>query len=302
MTKTFQPMLAATVKPEDVSKLRFPLLVSPKLDGIRAVVRGGVLLSRKLKPIPSRLLQQQFGQPAFEGLDGEFITGDPAAPNAFLRTQSVVMSHMAPMEEIQHTLFHIFDKVEPSLPFFDRNQQAFLMCQMFKEQGLRWVPHQEVADHGALIELEKDYLSVGFEGAMLRSPDGPYKYGRSTLNEGWLIKLKRFADAEAEITGFDEKMHNGNVLVADERGYAKRTTHQANLVPAGTLGALRVVGRGGDYDGVVFNIGTGFDDALRANIWDNRAKWLGKLVKFKYFATGSKDSPRFPVYLGLRED
>jgi len=40
VTPLFKPMLA---KEAELDKLRFPLLASPKLDGVRAVVRDGVV-------------------------------------------------------------------------------------------------------------------------------------------------------------------------------------------------------------------------------------------------------------------
>jgi DNA ligase-1 len=61
----FKPMLAS---PADMSKLRFPLWLSPKLDGIRALVINGVVMSRSLKPIPNQHVQSLFGH--LEGYDG----------------------------------------------------------------------------------------------------------------------------------------------------------------------------------------------------------------------------------------
>ncbi len=86
---TFRPMLASHCT--DTSKLKFPILVSKKLDGIRATVQGGRLLSRSLKPIANENVQARFaGLP--EGLDGELIVGDPCAPDAYRKTSSIVMS------------------------------------------------------------------------------------------------------------------------------------------------------------------------------------------------------------------
>ncbi len=54
--------------------------------------------------------------------------------------------------------------------------------------------------------------------------------------------------------------------------------------------------------GVVFEIGTGFDQALRDLFWDRRGDYPGHIVKYKHFAGGSKDKPRFPVFLGFRDE
>jgi len=57
MTTFTQPMLAS---PANLEKLQYPLLVSPKLDGIRATVVNGCLLSRKLKPIPNEATRMNY--------------------------------------------------------------------------------------------------------------------------------------------------------------------------------------------------------------------------------------------------
>ena len=146
--------------------------------------------------------------------------------------------------------------------------------------------------------FEEECLEAGYEGVMIRDPNGPYKNGRSTEKEGFLLKLKRFEDAEATILGFEERQHNGNEK--DDSG--KRTTHKAGKTGLGTLGAIKVMGLNGIYKGVLFDIGTGFDDAQRADIWRNLDVFQGRTVKFKYFPSGSKDKPRFPVFLAFRPE
>jgi DNA ligase-1 len=84
-------------------------------------------------------------------------------------------------------------------------------------------------------------------------------------------------------------------------GYSERTSHKENLVPMNTLGALTASGKFGDGAKYKIRIGTGFSSELRKEIWENREKYLGKLVKFKYFPGGVKEAPRFPVFLGFRE-
>src|SRR5690606_29022945 len=123
--------------------------------------------------------------------------------------------------------------------------------------------------------------------------------GRATLREGWLWKLKRFEDSEAVILDFEERMHNANVAKTNALGYKERSSHKENLVPMGTLGALKVRDV---KTGVEFDIGTGFSDLERQRMWDIRDRWLGRVVKYKFLPVGVKDKPRHPVYLGPRTD
>ena len=45
-------------------------------------------------------------------------------------------------------------------------------------------------------------LNAGYEGLMLRDPNGIYKFGRSSVKENILLKVKEFMDDEAEIIAF----------------------------------------------------------------------------------------------------
>lgn len=287
---TFKPMLAA----QAVEHFKFPLLASPKLDGVRATVIDGHLRSRSLKPFANRHVQQAFSQGRFDGLDGEFILGDPTAEGVYRETNAA-LSRIAGNPTVT---FWVFDDWSHSGGFQGRFKKAEARVSNLHGQiavELLTVPHVEVADQDSLDQLEHMWTSLGYEGVMLRSLDGPYKFGRSTAKEGHLLKLKRYEDAEAIVLGVEEEMHNGNEATTNELGRTKRSSHQANKVGKGTMGALRVVGLNGDFKGVEFHIGTGFTAEDRS-----RLDWVGKVVKFKYFPVGVKDKPRHPVYLGER--
>jgi DNA ligase-1 len=270
----------------DLNKLKFPLLASAKLDGVRAVVRDGVVYSRSNKPIPNEWVQRMLGR--YEHYDGELIVGEPTSKSCYRDTVSHVMSH----DKLNFDLrFYVFDHVQNlAAPYIDRLKHV-------KAKIMQTYIHDQHVVHclDTLLNLEESYLADGYEGLILRDPNAPYKRGRSTMKEGYLLKLKRFVDAEATVIGFEERMHNGNVAETNELGRTKRSSHQANKSGRGDLGALVV-----RMDGVQFNIGTGFDDAERATIWDNQADYLNRLVKFKFFPVGVKEAPRHPVYLGWR--
>jgi DNA ligase-1 len=134
---------------------------------------------------------------------------------------------------------------------------------------------------------------------MLKSLDGKYKFGRSTVKSQQLLKRKLFVDSEFEIVGFEPKYHNANEAVINELGRTSRSTSKEGLVALDTLGALLCK----TPSGTIFGVGTGFDGATRKSLWDQRESLLGQLAKVKYFEVGMQDGvPRFPVYISIRSE
>jgi DNA ligase-1 len=264
-------------------------------------------MSRSLKPIPNQHVQELFGH--LEGYDGELIVGSPTDKDCFRNTTSGVMSRDGKPD----VNYHVFDRHDLTACTWEARYRSVAF-----HPDIVPVTHYLVHDHESIEEYENVYLMQGYEGVMLRDPNGPYKNGRSTAKEGWLLKVKRFEDSEALVLGMEEKLHNGNEATIGELGQTKRTSHQENLVPLDTMGALIVRDL---KTGVEFNIGTGFTDEERSWWWDtggmdvtcdeqvtvqnNGSRLLQfaqpyLIVKYKFFASGSKDKPRFPSYEGIR--
>ena len=292
---TFKPMLASAI--EDTSKLKFPVLASIKLDGIRATVQGGRLLTRSLKEVPNRQVQELFKNLP-DGLDGELIYGDPSHPDCYRNTTSIVMSEDKDPTGI---VFHAFDRYDSKHGFETR--LASIALNILTEQTQYYiVAHERIRNEEELLEFEAKALEQGHEGVMVRSLDGPYKQGRSSVKEGHLLKLKRFHEAEAIITGFYEEMENQNEAKTNALGRTERSSAKSGLVGKGTLGGFEVYGHSESaYAGIAFQIGGGFTADLRRQLWEIRKTLIGKIVKYRYFPTGSKERPRFPVFLGFRD-
>lgn len=286
----FKPMLASHAV---FKTLTFPKFASPKLDGVRAIVRGGIVYSRSNKLIPNQAVQKKFS--ICEGFDGELIVGSPYAKDVYSKTVSTVMRQIASADDVR---FYAFDYVhQPELPYTRRLEHLLTWAE--KREWLTGVTVHEqllIRTLDQLTLFENFCLRQGYEGLILRDPESVYKYGRSTTREQIMLKVKRFVDAEALVIGFRERMHNANEEFTNELGRTTRSSHQENQIGRGDLGAILVR----TPAGVEFSIGTGFSDADRAKIWNNRDAYLGCLAKYKYFPIGGKDAPRHPVFLGWR--
>ena len=285
MNPDFKPMLAGTL--HDWDALTYPQLATPKLDGIRCVIRDGVPLTRSLKPVPNRYITSLLrGYPSF---DGELTCG-----RTFQSSTSAIMSEDGE-PDFTYTIFDLSEP--PDVMYRQRMGQLHIAESVFAARHLRFLYPVEVHSRRELEDLCARHLEWGYEGTMIRTPSGLYKYGRSTEREGWLLKIKPMEDAEATIIGFEEQYRNTNAATRNALGRLERSSHQAGLVAKGTLGKILVTNKQfGD-----FSIGTGFDDALRSELWAHPKQYLGRKVKFKYQNYGIKDKPRLPVFLGFRD-
>lgn len=280
----------------DLSRLVFPYLLSPKLDGHRCVVRGGVAYTSAMKPFPNKFIQHVLGRPEHEGLDGELIVGDPTHPDVFRLTSSGVRRASGEPD----FAFYVFDDTSS-------DEKAYLRFARLGARSAHWhervktVMCATVENKEAFEYWEEHFVAQGYEGVMLRHPDSPYKHGRSTVKENYLLKVKRFIDNEAEIIGFVEQMHNTNEKTTNELGRSQRSSAKAGKVGKDTLGALKVRAINGLFAGVEFEIGTGFDDALRQKIWNSQHEHHGRVLTFKHQPVGGYDKPRIPVFKGFRD-
>jgi DNA ligase-1 len=266
--KDFKPMLAAKTAP---SPIVLPIYFSPKLDGIRATVVGGQLITRTKKPVPNKYIRSLLSNRKFEGMDGELIVGSPTAPDCYRVSNSGVMSHNGQPD----FTFWVFDRVpfdRPDLQFKQR-YQALRSEDWNPAERARLLPQQLIESADQLEVAEQAAVDAGYEGGIGRS-------------------LERFHDSECQIVSIEEEMHNTNAAETNELGRTKRSTAKAGLVGKGTMGALCVRDI---YSGVSFKIGTGFTAAQRAQPWK-----IGSVHKYKFFPVGVKDKPRHPVYIGPR--
>lgn len=284
---TFKPMLAATVT--DRAKLRFPYLASPKLDGIRCIVRSGEVLSRSLKPIRNKYIVQQLCN--LPDMDGELIVGSPCKGDVFNRTTRGVMTEVG-TPDFQ---YHAFDTLaDLSAPFHARLQR--IPTDVYHVNP---VPHVLVHNLNDLNKYETIALEKGYEGVMLRGAHNTYKCGRATATENSLWKLKQFTDGELFVTEIREGVINNNPATKDNLGGTTRSMHKENMEPSGMVGTI--VG----YDMKTsqrLEVSPGrMTHDQRKYYWANPEAIVEKLVKYKSFGYGSIDVPRFATFQGLRD-
>lgn len=261
-------MLACKLEEE---KLSFPYVASNKIDGIRCIIKDGVALSRTLKPIPNKFIQEIIGNSKYNGFDGELVVGSPTDHNCMQNSMSGVMT----IEGKPDFEFIVFDKWDDEGGYIQRYNNIHLDGNPFISK----LSYTFVTNSSDLSKFVLSSIAEGYEGTMLRNIAMKYKFGRATMKQGQLIKVKEFQDSEAEVIG-----------MVPEVGIATG-------LPKDSLGSLLVT-----KDGVEFSIGTGFTRGQREEFWKFRHNYIGKKVTFKHFEIGSKRAPRFPTFKCFRED
>lgn len=284
------PMLAE--KAEDLGALKYPLYASNKMDGIRAVITSDGPKTRSLKDIPNLFVRAALATLPV-GLDGEIgVIKDGQVD--FRSTSSGVMTRK--WEPVFK--FFVFDYVtDPSEPFMVRHARLLAL----KADLPIWVEvieQQSVHTEGQVREMFKQALDEGHEGLILRGIHSAYKFGRSTLSEHGMLKVKPWDDTEARIIEVLPEFKNTNPSMTDEVGRSKRSHHKAGMVQKESMGKLVVQDPRWPKP---FEVGTGFSAKERAELWERRAELVGKMCKFQYVTVGGYDVPRHCSYLGIRD-
>ena len=289
MNAITKPMLASKCERPDL--LPFPVLATPKLDGIRCLKVGGKALTRSFKPISNRFAREWIEANLPDGVDGELMLRG----GTFSETTSAIGRRDGQPDFV----FHIFDFVDESTgtPYVERMSRLAALPE--SPRVVKVLP-QMLCNLGELILFEEECLAAGYEGVMVRTPDSPYKCGRSTEREAWLLKIKRFEDAEAVVLSTYEGMTNQNEAGTDAFGRTKRSMSQAGMIGRGELGGfiVRHLSTGVEFRLGYNHVVGGID---RITLWMRRETLIGRVVKFSHQPSGAKEAPRFPKFLGFRE-
>jgi DNA ligase-1 len=282
----WKPALAYRIK--ELSQLRFPLLCTPKFDGIRCVIQGGYALTRSFRLVPNDHIRRHL-EILPDGTDGEIMAG------SFSETQSAVMrKHGEP-----DFRFFAFDfATDLSVPY-ERRAESLTKFTNFQYPWVEIVLPTPVANLDEFLEFEEKCLAAGYEGVVSRAPGSPYKCGRSTRSEAYMCKWKRVQDSEAVALSFKEERENQNDIVPDLWGYARRPGGGSERVGKGTMGGVEARDV---HTGVVFGCGSGFSAAERQHVWDNQAAYIGCTFTYSYQDVGVLEKPRFPRFKGWRYD
>lgn len=297
-------------------RLQFPLIAQPKVDGVRALNMLGTFTGRSLKKFGNRYVTSRFSHSSLIGFDGELAAEASTNPDLCRLTTSALASHAGE----PYLIWWLFDYVTVEtkhLPYIERHAQLHRRLEEIKLEAPHLFPHLRpmpwlwVHNIDELEAYDSENLTAGFEGTILRDPHAPHKEGRSG-KKPILWRIKRFVDFEFRVHKIIEGDENTNEAQTNELGNTFRSTHQANMVPNGMVGAMEgtVIGVVKDpttgevlfNDGDQVRVGAGrLSHAQRKHFFENQADFMSRIHKGKFFPKGIKDKPRFPTWQTFRD-
>lgn len=282
---SFRPMLAKSYNNPDLGlgslkdgkHIKFPCYVQPKLDGIRCNVGPMGAFSRQGKEF--KALQHIIKELKFENwmvdglLDGELYIH--AKKDNFQKIVSAVKRD-EPNHLTESVEYHVYDVHHANTPkdFTDRKQ--WILDNIVETNKIKVVPTYEVTNPAELRSKYDEFISQGYEGAIVRNKLGHYKVdGRSAD----LQKVKEFQDQEFPIVGAYE----------NKGKQAGQCTFTCKMP-----------------DGTTFGVKPKGTAEQREKYWDD---WtadeikVGDLLTVAYFSMTTSDNPvpRFPIGKSIRD-
>lgn len=294
MSNQLRAMLASNeeLTIEDLDSLKYPVWVSYKYDGYRGRVLDA-LVSRTGKLIPNlytrKYLESKVGPCA--ALDGELtLQGN------FNSVQSA-FSSVNGMPDFTYWVFDCSDY--PTYSYRKRYEMAKQRVADINDARIKIVPQFICSNAQEVLQIFEKVVSLGegFDGIIIRDPSAPYKFGRSTLKQGWMLKFKPWKDAEGIIEDFEPLYTNTNDQTTDVRGYSVRSHSNEGMVALEAVGAIWLL-----WNGKKVKVGGGKDmtKEIREYWWRIRESLKGKKFTFKYLNLTPDGMPRHPTGRGVR--
>jgi len=296
-----RPMKAADLDGVELHKLPYPLYGTPKIDGMRCLAMDNTARTSSLRTFPNRALQEFFGSGKWHGMDGEITVGAPHSMGDGVPVLSRTSSGVKSVDGDPDFHFWVFDEWQyPGSAYLTRHGRLF--HGRAKSTRVHILEHTKLDNVDALLRFEQKCLAEGYEGIMARHPLQPYKYGRSTLSEMGLAKLKRFIDGEAIVDGIEEAVKNNNDAVVNDAGVTERRGGKAATEAKGMIGTILATNIApGEHFGEKMRLGAGtMSHAERTFFFQNPHKIIGRTAHWRAFNYDIKDKLRFALFYGFR--
>ena len=282
----------------------------PKIDGVRGCNFTNELVGRSLKSHANLHVTAQFSKKEFNGLDGELTCGAITAPD-LVRTTTGALNTIQGTPTCAWNVFDLLNEETLHLPYWMRLVKLALKVSILSNSNIQVIPHVICNTLEELLEAEFTWLTAGYEGVIVRDPNGLHKDGRCTVKEGAYLRLKRFIEFEFKATQLVEGFTNLNPKKTNKLGRSERSSHKANKVPNGMIGTIIGVSLADVFcpitnkllipKGGTVEVAAGcLTHEQRKHYFDDPQAFFDQIHKGKFFPVGMKDKLRFPTWETFR--
>lgn len=284
MTRRSGIQLCYPFEEKRLAKWGYPVIIQPKLDGVRCrvIMKNGEisLLSSEERLIESVPHINQFFYEKGLAQSGLELDGELYYHGRSFEDISSITSRTKNIHDEYHNIqFHLFDLVDESMAQSERLMCLWDLSDHYRLQPanflegspIRHVPTRLAQSFEELWDYYQYFLEQKYEGIIVRHPQAPYIRRRSI----YMMKFKPKKDDWYTVIGsYEETSINGE--------------------PKGRLGSIECVGSTGG----IFTVGSGLTDEQRRKYWEVDLRgWLCH-VQYQHITPG-KGVPRFPVFMEL---
>lgn len=233
-------------------------------------------------------------------LDGEVVVGRKRGSGVLQRASSGITSEDGNPD---YTVW-VFDSYHRGYSFTERYDLAGQVVKQLGHPQIRMLKYRVLYDLNEFLLYLAECLAKGYEGIITRSLDGPYKEGKSTFREQYMLKVKPFTDFEARIKGYFEEEENTNEAKREKTGKLKRSSAKAGKKKKGTLGGFigQVLDSRGKETNVTVRVGGGFTARQRKDLFAIADELVeaGAVMECVKQLVGELNKPRHPNFKRIR--
>lgn len=262
------------------------MYVTEKIDGVRAfstIKNDKVVIRTRQGKVIKGLIDVEKGiLAATKGFDNIFLDGELLSIGSSYETvyKDTIKKVNNKNEVKTGVCYNVFDiglleEFNTKKGLMDYERRRELLDSLYQNEYVKVLPVlYKGEDLDEILAILDEYRDKGAEGLMV-SLNKSYEFKRSKN----LLKLKVMQTCDLKVIGFEEG--EGRLR--------------------GTLGKIIC-----DYKGFNLGVGSGFSDADREEIWNNKEKYLGRVIEVSYFEETNNEegelSLRFPVFKCVREE
>ena len=265
MESTLVPMLPDKINTlalyTNLKAIKYPVLVTPKVKGVRCLtLTDGYAVGIDLQPIPSWFIRNELSNYGMGGLDGVITVAGELDKNF------VIDAVLFDADSIHNFEYHVFDLWGMTLDDYDdRVADLARLLPRPRPYMIRVLSPITAYDVDGLVRFWDKCVDDGYDGVMIRQPDGMYTMHGDPAPLGMLDDLSMHSEATGTILRAKGNKNKLDAFVIRDRA---------------------------DNE---FDVAHGYTKTQREFFWKTRKQHVGYDLTYRY--NPGALAPRNPVFI-----